>query len=268
MSRVLALAAWASLGGCVNLQPDAKTEAKKQPPGVTESRTETGVEQASAKMPAMVPSASLAALAKVGAAPSKDTATDIVLAWQNKVAQLPDPTRNGTMVHGVVGQLFLFTADSQFAQANGKLTVEMTDEANGKRLGTWTFEKDVLKRMVTSDERFGKCYAIFLIWPEYDPKVSRVKFASRYDPEKGYALFAPAATLTFDNDASRPVHTKRAVTGLEAAGFGGLQPAAPAAPRTLPPLDPLPVGGRNAQNVIPANPLPPNLPPLVITPQR
>lgn len=267
-------AAWAvavaSLGGCVHLHPDTKPEPKKEPPAAVQTGVDPGVQQASAKMPAAVPSASIAALAKAGAMPpEKGAATDIVLAWQNKVAQLPDPTKNGAMIHGVAGQLFLFTADSQFAQVNGRLTVEMTNQADGKRLGTWTFEKDVLKRMTTLDERFGKCYAIFLPWPEYDPTVSRVKFQSKYEPEKGgFPLFAPVATLTFDNESGKPVHTKRAVTGIDAAGFGGLQPAAGTEPRSLPPLDPLPVGGRNAQNVLPANPLPPNLPPLVITPQR
>jgi len=264
ISAACALAV-SSLGGCVHLQPDAKPEVKKDTQAASETRVDPAVQQAAAKMPAAVPSASLAALAKAGsAAMPKDAAVDIVLAWQNKVAQLPDPTKNGAMLHGVVGQLFLFTADSQFAQANGRLTVEMTNQADGKRIGTWTFEKDVLKRMTTMDERFGKCFAIFLPWPEYDSNVTRVKFKTRYEPEKGgYPLFAPEATLTFDNNAGQPIYTKKAMTGVDAAGFGGLQPPAPQAPRTLPPLDPLPVGGRNA-----SAPLPPNLPSLVITPQR
>ena len=265
ISAACALAV-SSLGGCAHLQPLNQTGPEQAKANAMAPGVDPGVQQASAKVPAAVPSATSAALAKASSTPpAKDAATDIVLAWQNKIGQLPDPTKNGAMLHGVVGQLFLFTAESQFAQANGRLTVEMTNQADGTRLGTWTFEKDVLKRMTTMDERFGKCYAIFLPWPEYDPSVTRVKFKSRYEPEKGgYPLFAPEATLTFDNESGKPIHTKKAVSGIDAAGFGGLQPpTSTQAPRSLPPLDPLPVGGRNAANTLPAN-----LPPLVITPQR
>lgn len=268
MIGAFALASSAALGGgCTTLHPFAQPAETPKGPSVSETRADSEVQQASAKVPAAAPSASIAALAKASSASiPKDSAADIVLAWQNKVAQLPDPTRNGAMNHGVVGQLFLFTPDSKVAAVNGKLTVEMFDQADGKRLGTWTFEKDVLKRMVTSDERFGKCIALFLLWPEYDPNVTRVKLTARYDPEKGYPLFAPVATLTFDaRDRGEAIHTKRTVSGVDAAGFGGLPPATPNVSQPPPPLNPLPVGGRNAQSLPPVNPATgANLPPLVI----
>ena len=257
VSGAFALTVSAALGGgCMHWNPlnapghdQAKANAI-----ASEPRVDPGVQQASAKVPAVVPSASLAALAKASSGElPKGAATDLALAWQNKVAQLPDPTRNGAMIYGVVGQMFLFGADSKAAQANGSLTVEMLDQSpgapEGKRLGKWTFEKDILKKLVTMDERFGKSYALFLPWPEYDPNVSRVKLKVRFDPEKSYPLFAPEAMLTFDYGGNgSPTHQKRTVTGSDVAGFGGLNPPSPTAPRPLPTLDPLPVGGRNASS--------------------
>ena len=268
VTGAFALAAFAALGGgCINLQPDVKPGVKANPP--VETMHDPAVQQAAAKMPALVPSASLAALAKASATDlPKGSATDMALAWQNKVAQLPDPTRNGAMINGVVGQMFLFAADSKPAQANGTLTVEMFDHSpgvpDGKRLGQWTFEKDALKKLTTMDERFGKSYALFLVWPEYDPNVSRVKLTVRYDPERGFPLYAPASTLTFDNGSHGSPTSSRTQTnpGVAVAGFGGLPAAAPPAQRFAPPLDPLPVGGRNVPPL--AAPTSPNLPSIVI----
>ena len=53
--------------------------------------------------------------------------------------------------------------------------------ADPVRLGSWTFEKDVLRRLVTTDERFGKCYALFLPWPTHRPDITRVRLATRYE---------------------------------------------------------------------------------------
>jgi hypothetical protein len=255
--RSLTLAAITALvGGCLQTKPVSKTGG--EPPA--QAGFDPAVEQASAKVPALVPSASLAALAKasVGDLP-KGSATEIATAWQPKVAELPDPTKNGAPIRGVVGQMFLFGADYQFAAANGRVVVEMFDQTGAKpdetgpRLGTWTFEKDALKKLVSMDERLGRCYTIFLPWPEYNPAVGRVKLTLRYDPERGYPLYAPASPLTLDRGENKaPIHTQRAVSGLDVAGFSGPS-APPSEPRALPPLDPLPVGGRNAAPTPPGN---------------
>jgi hypothetical protein len=269
-------------GGCVGLQPNAKSAAPEKQPVAADVKVDPAVQQASAKVPAQTASASLAALAKAGSKElPKGSAVEIAVAWQNKVAQLPDPTRNGMMIHGVVGQMFLFGADFQFAPATGNLVVEMFDQSanpgtDGPRLGSWTFDKESLKKLVTMDERLGKCYALFLPWPEYDPNVSRVKLTVRFEPERSYPLYAPASTLTFDNGShGPPIHNRSVVTNpggvlppgtTTTAGFSGLPPTPPATPRLVPPLEPLPVGGRNAPSA--GNPLPPNMPSLVITPNR
>jgi hypothetical protein len=121
------------------------------------------------------------------------------------------------------------------------------------------------------DERFGKCYALFLPWPEYNPQVGRVRLKVRFDQERGFPLYAKESPLTFDNDFTAAFNRSQSsgTIGSSVAGFGGVTPSGATAPRPLPPLDPLPLGGRNAP-VGPApssgaNPLPPNLPSLIIT---
>lgn len=272
-------------GGCITVQTDAEGRLKSvsvgEPPAIAKSaepkagdpKVDPAVQQAAAK----VPTASITSVARAAIKDlPRGSAAEISVGWQNKVAQLPDPTRNGALIHGVVGQMFLFTSDFKPAEANGQLVVEMYDitrqpnEEN--RLGTWTFDKDTLKRLVTMDERFGKCYALFLPWPEYNPQVGRVKLKVRFDPERGgYPLFAKESPLTFDNEFTAAFNKTQTTNPIGVpAGFAGLPASAPAAPRPLPPLDPLPVGGRNSP-VAPAGPpvsLPPNLPSLVITPNR
>jgi len=276
VTRAFALGVCVAVGGgCVNTRPFGDMQPAKTTPAATPSgdaKVDPKVQQAGAKAPATLPTSPIAALAKsVARDPGRGAATEIFVAWQNKVAQLPDPTRNGAPIHGVVGQLFLFSADSKAAMANGQLVVEMYDittRPDGPRLGTWTFDKDTLKKFVTMDERFGKCYAIFLPWPEYDPAVGRVKLKVRFDPERGYPLFTPESPLTFDKGTNSSVinRTQTLNPGLSmAGGFGGISAIPSAPPASLPPLDPVPIGGRNVPPNPSATPTPSNLPPLVIT---
>jgi hypothetical protein len=163
-----------------------------------------------------------------------------------------------------------------FAQADGKLVVELFDEsprAGGQpvRLGGWTLEKDTLRRLVTTDERFGKCYALFLPWPTYTPEVTRVRLTARYEPENGYALYAPPTTMTIDtttsgDGGSSPV--VRTSTTTPAAGFSGpvVMPASPPAPPSAFPAPiPIPPPTPGVHAAPGAGGVPPGLPPLSIT---
>src|SRR5204863_4348378 len=193
-------------------------------------------------------------------------------AWRKKIEYLPDPSRDGSMGPGLVGQMFLFTTTSQFAPADGRLVVEMFDETTRAvqpqpkapvRLGRWCFEKDVLKRLVTVDERFGKCYALFLPWPDYRPDVTKVRLTVKYEPEHGHPLYAepflmvidngqPAALAGFGSADSLPVggppvgatgFAPPAAGMMPPAGFGGLPPgAAGFAPPTAGMVMPPPAG--------------------------
>jgi hypothetical protein len=281
VKKLIAAIAIASITstGCIHFP--GSPEGKKPMSKSVEAPVETGVEQAGAKIPVTTTS-SVASLAKfVAKTPGKNDATDFALAWQKKIAYLPDPTKNGAMLPGVVGQMFLFTAEGMSASANGKLVIEMFDMTGratgseaGERLGTWTFDKETLKRLQTMDEIVGKTYAVFLPWPHYDAKVTRVKITGRFEPERGYPLFAGESELTFDTRATEnPTVTRTQGVGAPiGAGFGGVPPTTMNAPRALPALDPVPVGGRSATGATllapppMTTPLPSNLPPLVVTP--
>lgn len=301
VTGALGLVACVALGGgCIHVHRDADGKLKSISANAldakpAEAKVDPTVTPASATIPAAATTASVASLAKfAGKDVSKGTPTEIALTWQPKVAHLPDPTHNGALIAGVVGQMFLFGPGYQPAQANGKLVIEMFDETgragasgDGPRLGGWTFDKDTLRKLITMDERFGKSYALFLPSPDYKPAISRVKLTARFEPERGYPLYAPNSTLTFDTEnvgqttSTRSQTIGGATTGTGApsglpsnfgnpssAGFMG-QPASPqTAPVVVPPLNPLPIGGRSATGApsapSPSN-VPTNLPPLVIT---
>lgn len=287
-------------GGCIHVHRDADGNLKsvnlKAPetraPEVTiipegplapdglkppEMKVDPAVKQAGATVPAQA-TASIASLAKFAGKGelARGTASEMALTWQNKIAYLPDPTHDGNMVAGLVGQLFLFAPGYQPVPANGKIVIELFDEnANSTRLGGWTLDKDTLKKLITKDERFGKCYALFLPWPDYKPENTRIKLTARYDQEHCYPLYARPSTLSLDTAISTPVtiHQSQFIGGSVGAGpisggFMGLPPSAPPQPTYVPPLNPVPIGGRSATSLPtatgPSAP-PPNLPPLVIT---
>lgn len=134
------------------------------------------------------------------AAPAKEFA----LAWQNRLAQLPDPSKNGAQNPGIVGQVFLYTEKLHPAQVRGELTIivsDGTDRAPGAPVhepNVWHFTADTLKKLVVMDERFGKSFAVFLPWPESWRDVSRLNIQARYDQPDTMTLFAQASTVTLD----------------------------------------------------------------------
>ena len=138
------------------------------------------------------------------AAPKTAPATEFAAAWQTKLGQLPDPTKNGVMNSGIVGQAFLYTEKFAPADINGSLTVvvnDATDRAPGqaaKQPNIWHFDAVTLKRMVVNDDRFGKSVALFLPWPEEWTDVNRLYIQARYDQPNSYTIYAPPATVTLD----------------------------------------------------------------------
>jgi hypothetical protein len=132
----------------------------------------------------------------------------MTVVWNQKIAPLPDPTKNGAPGNGIAGQLFLCGRTNQFACANGTLTVDLVDETPrpaGQRAATperWVFDKDTLRNLQTTDETFGKSYVLFLPWPGDHSDVTRVKLTVRYDPESGDALHAVPTTVTFERSAA------------------------------------------------------------------
>jgi hypothetical protein len=132
--------------------------------------------------------------------------SEMAAVWSNRIAYLPDPSRNGRPGPGLAGQVILLGPELQFATVNGTLTVDVFDETPRQPGGPaalvperWQFSAADLKKLVASDERFGRSYTLFLPWLAYRTDVTRVRIMARYDPaDGGHPLFAPASTLTID----------------------------------------------------------------------
>src|SRR5262249_44240121 len=153
-------------------------QAKLQSGGSPGKRADGPVKQASGVLP------SVPALQKMvgkGTTP-KGQMVMMEAMWQNRIAYLPDPARNGAPGAGLVGQLLLYGPDWKVATPEGPLTVELYDETprpgrppESSFLGRWTFDKDTLRNLRLTDERWGPCYGLFCPWPDYRPDVMRVK---------------------------------------------------------------------------------------------
>jgi hypothetical protein len=279
-------------GGCLHVHRDAngnieslslKVPEKKAPvAGAPDAKVDPSVVQASAT--GAVPpttTASVASLAKLAGKSdmTKGAASAMALAWQNKVSYQPDVVHAGEMQAALIGQFFLYDPGMAPAVVNGTLVIEMFDMTDrketetGPRIGGWTLDKESVKKLTMKDEKFGKCYALCLPWPDYKPEsYTRVKLTARYEPEHGYPLFARASILTFDNEIRTPLVTSQSTVmngpanfaPLSSGGFMGPSPGSAQEPFTMPALNPVPISGRSATGASGAG-SPAGLPPLVVT---
>jgi hypothetical protein len=130
-------------------------------------------------------------------------ADNLVCGWQNRLASLPDPLRNGLPTVGIAGQIFLLASNSP-VDPNGELTVRVTDASprppgqSGPVPEEWHFTNASLKNLRLADEHFGQCLIIFLPWPDTWRDVTRVRFNARYDQPNGMTLYAKEAVVTLD----------------------------------------------------------------------
>lgn len=136
---------------------------------------------------------------------------EMVVAWRSWIDYLPDPTQGGRKGPGLAGQMFLFGRGAIPAIADGTLTVDLYDETPRQpgHLANvperWSFDKEALKALQSTDERFGKCYILFLPWPTYRPDVTQVRITARFDTDAKKSLSAEEAQLTIS--ATRPNST-------------------------------------------------------------
>jgi hypothetical protein len=142
---------------------------------------------------------------------AKVPVNEIVVAWRNWIDYLPDPTQGGRRGPGLAGQMFLFGKGAVPALADGTLTVDLFDETPrppGQPSNVperWSFDKEALKQLQATDERFGKCYILFLPWPTYRPDVTRVRIAARYDGDNKRTLYAEEAKLNISPTPPAPI---------------------------------------------------------------
>jgi hypothetical protein len=162
----------------------------------------------------------------VGAIAAPEPATQMMCIWQRKLSSLPDPTKEGAPLSpGIAGQMFLFTAAENNAEVNGDVTVAVYDETkrtDGKPPHTpevWHFTADVLKKMGTNDERFGKSYVLYLPWRQEWSDVTTVRILSRYDAPGATTLHAGEVRLALDLESEGPVWADKDGTAAKPAGF-------------------------------------------------
>lgn len=214
LTRAVAAAAVLAHVGCITITPPAKPEPPKPAAAPADGVVPAG---GTAPTPAAArgtaPTVSVR-MPKIDLhAEKKVQALEMAMQWGRRVEYLPDPTQDGAMGPGLVGQLFLYGNDNPLfgtpkptpATADGKLTVVLYREvtevgrpAKSVYLGQWTFEKDALKSLKCHDERWGPHYQVFLPWPSYTPDVTRIKLTAKFEPETGHALYATAAIITID----------------------------------------------------------------------
>ena len=290
----LAVGVLALGSGCLT---DGKKSESKKPdvtqPGVLPPPQETtrsaastittgAVVPASATMPApqgAMPQAAAgpSSRAKVAAMMERKViATELAVGWQNRIAYLADPVRNGKQSPGIAGQMFLFgDKNLEFVLADGTLTVDMVDETPrpaGQPAATperWQFDKATLRNLQTRDETWGRSYVLFLPWPAYKSDITKVRISARYDPDNGNTMYATPSTVTLDttpfgtpvwsdkpNTESRPSSLGAgSMTGMGGFPAGSLQPGGVLANQ---PGAPIPVGGGIAPGPLPGAMLPPN----------
>jgi hypothetical protein len=171
---------------------------------------------------------------------SKQPAAQIAIGWRHWIDYLPDPTRDGKMGPGLAGQMFLFSRGLQTVDAEGTLTVDLYDETpyppgqpGGNIPERWVFDRDALKKLHSVDERFGKCYVLFLPWVTYRPEVTKVRISVRYEadgkviiPEESRFNISPSPTsmnTTLPNDSAFGLQQIGAISllgGISQTGFG------------------------------------------------
>ena len=195
-------------GGCATDKVLKSDSNNQPPPGVasgpfsSQTRSESGqIVQASASIPA-ASSTNSSFSWFTGKDKSKSQVNEIAIGWRNWIDHLPDPTRDGASGPGLAGQMFLFGPGLQSVDADGSLIVELFDETPrppgqpGNAPERWTFDKDTLNKKLRSvDERFGKCFVLFLPWPTYRPDVTKVRIVSRYQAD-GKTLMPEETKLT------------------------------------------------------------------------
>ncbi len=131
-------------------------------------------------------------------------ASQMICFWQRRPQHLPDPTRDGILSPGLVGQLFLISTDNKPVEITGDLVVQALDETPRPKeqppavSEIWHIDKAALKKLVTNDDRFGPCYAIFLPWPQSWKDVTNVRMQAKYISEPHPHIFAQDVQMTLE----------------------------------------------------------------------
>jgi hypothetical protein len=129
----------------------------------------------------------------------------VVATWRPNVLFTPDPTKNGKMLPGIAGRLYLFGPEISYPLVgDGSLVVELYDVEKGEPefLERWEIDPATLARLGKRD-MIGFGYTVYLPWAKVSPdltKLTKVKLRARYQPAKGSPMFTENdLTLAVEN---------------------------------------------------------------------
>jgi hypothetical protein len=209
---VAGVAALSVLTGCTALprntaapQTTAQPVAQAAPANAAMNTTATATPAATAQSPIQQLQHQVKSIV-TGTPNVPPPAVEFICLWQNKLQQLPDPSRAGQMTTGLVGQVFLMQSAenlNQSAEVNGEMVLVVSDATprnapSPLKNEVWHFTKGTLAKMVTTDERFGRCIVLFLPWPDHWRDVTKVSVQARYDQPGVTPLFAQPTTVVLD----------------------------------------------------------------------
>lgn len=147
-------------------------------------------------------------------------ATQVVCFWHRQLTPLPNPAKDGILTPGLAGQVFLITNESNPAEVNGDVTIAVYDDtprtggAAAKTPEVWHFTQETLKKLATTDERFGRSYVLFLPWPTEWQDVTTIRILARYDPVGGTTLHASEVRVVLDtSNGGGPVWSEAGKNG-------------------------------------------------------
>ena len=173
----------------------------------------------------------------VGLAPPEPV-SEVLTIWDPRLGTLNDPTRDGAMVSGLVGQVFMLSPRRNHAEARGDLAVvvyDTTARPQGQPERTpeyYHLTQETLAKLRTRDERFGLFYAMFLPWPAEWSDVTNVKVMARYQGEGGTAIQAREVAVRLIAERGKVTWEEKSFQRV-----GGAMAPAPADRRGVP--DPL-----------------------------
>lgn len=170
-------------------------------------------------------------------------ACQIVCTWNNSIAMVPDPLRNGQPNPGFVGRVYLFGPEIGYPLlAEGSLTVDLLDEAYlpPRLVERWEIDPDTFKRLSRKD-MIGDGYTIFLPSKEYTPEMSKIRLRTSFKAANEAPIYTEnAVTLATGNGILREGQAPLTMPGVPRVSPGTTLPTPTPTPRPqLPP--PIPV---------------------------
>jgi hypothetical protein len=129
--------------------------------------------------------------------------------WEARIVTTSDTVNQGAPLMGLAGRVYLYGADmSTSLRGQGRITVDLFDpqqpgtDGQPKLLQRWDLDRASLNQLFRKDI-IGWGYTLFLPWPDYQPKTTRVQVQVCYTPEKGTPVFASRSEFTLRNDPPR-----------------------------------------------------------------